>query len=57
MKIFYLLKCYNLKNLMNFEIKEFGKISEFRNFRIEIFGIFQIEIFWNFPDRQFLEFS
>ena len=40
-----------------FEIKQFQKFDNFCKCIIkEIFGIFQVKNFWNFPNRKFLEF-
>ena len=62
-KLDFLLKCkiseirwfsrpWNLGHFCNFP-----KLNIFRIFQLRIFGIFQIEDFWNFPNCEFLKLS
>ena len=55
LKILYLSKWYNFRNLMISEIVKFGTFLEF--FEFGVFRNSKIENFWNFPHRQCLEFS
>ena len=54
LNICYCSKLNDFRNLMILKIIKFGKFSEFSGY--EIFGILQIEDFWNFANCKFFEF-